>query len=122
MRPGYKQTEVGVIPEDWEVDTTYTYHYLNGNIDILRNLNQGTSIAGITRETLRELYILVPPLKEQRAIAAVLSDIDNLLAALDRLIAKKRAVKTGAMQQLLTGEVRVGEGGNGRWEKKIGAM
>jgi type I restriction enzyme, S subunit len=43
--------------------------------------------------------------------------VDGLLAGLDRLIAKKRAVKTAVMQQLLTGEVRVGEG-NGRWETK----
>jgi type I restriction enzyme, S subunit len=71
---------------------------------------------------LSQIVLPYPPKREeQQAITAVLSDIDNLLAALDRLIAKKRAVKTGAMQQLLTGEVRVGEG-NGRWETvNIGA-
>ena len=49
----------------------------------------------------------VPPLPEQRAIAETLSDVDGLLAALDRLIAKKRDLKQAAMQQLLTGQTRL---------------
>ena len=44
---------------------------------------------------------------EQRAIAEALSDVDGLLAALEALIAKKRAVKQAAMQQLLTGKSRL---------------
>ncbi len=44
---------------------------------------------------------------EQHAIAEVLSDVDGLLAALEELIAKKRAVKQAAMQQLLTGKTRL---------------
>jgi type I restriction enzyme S subunit len=46
----------------------------------------------------------VPPLPEQRAIATALSDVDALIAALDKLIAKKRHLKTATMQQLLTGK------------------
>lgn len=69
--------------------------------------------------TQKKFLVSIPPLPEQQIIAETLLDVDGLLAALDRLIAKKRAVKTGAMQQLLTGEVRVGEGkGNGRWVKR----
>ena len=49
----------------------------------------------------------VPPLPEQRAIAETLSDVDGLLAALDRLIAKKRDLKQAGMQQLLTGQTRL---------------
>jgi type I restriction enzyme S subunit len=55
----------------------------------------------------------VPPLPEQRAIAEVLSDVDGLIAGLDKLIAKKRAVKQAAMQQLLTGKTRLPGFGNG---------
>ena len=58
-----------------------------------------------------------PPLPEQRAIAAALSDADALLAALDRLLAKQRAVKQAAMQQLLTGQTRL-PGFGGEWESK----
>ncbi len=59
----------------------------------------------------------VPPLSEQRAIATALSDVDALLGALDRLIAKKRDLKQAAMQQLLTGQTRL-PGFHGEWEVK----
>jgi type I restriction enzyme S subunit len=54
---------------------------------------------------------------EQRAIAAALSDVDALIGALDRLIAKKRDLKQAAMQQLLTGQTRL-PGFSGEWEIK----
>ena len=61
-------------------------------------------------------YLLpVPPESEQRAIAEALSDVDGLLTALEALIAKKRAVKQAAMQQLLTGKSRL-PGFSGAWE------
>ena len=59
---------------------------------------------------------------EQRAIAAALSDVDALLGALDRLIAKKRDLKQAAMQQLLTGQTRL-PGFHGEWEvKRLGDL
>ena len=59
----------------------------------------------------------LPLLPEQRIIAAVLSDVDVLLAKLDQLIAKKRDLKQAAMQQLLTGQTRL-PGFSGEWEVK----
>lgn len=59
----------------------------------------------------------LPPLHEQRAIAAALSDIDAVLTALDELIAKKRLIKQGAMQELLTGRKRL-QGFSDEWEVK----
>ena len=56
-------------------------------------------------------------LPEQRAIAVALSDVDALIGALDRLIAKKRDLKQAAMQQLLTGQSRL-PGFSGEWEVK----
>lgn len=64
---------------------------------------------------LKEATWAVPTLAEQRAIAEVLSDVDSLLDALDALIAKKRAVKHAAMQQLLTGATRL-PGFSGEWK------
>jgi type I restriction enzyme S subunit len=58
-----------------------------------------------------------PPLLEQRTIATALNDVDELLAGLDRLIAKKRDLKQAAMQQLLTGQTRL-PGFHGEWEVK----
>ena len=60
---------------------------------------------------------LATKLAEQRAIAEALSDVDGLLAALEELIDKKRAIKQAAMQQLLTGETRL-PGFSGAWERK----
>ena len=59
----------------------------------------------------------VPPLPEQRAIAEALSDIDYLIASLDRLIAKNRDIKQATMQQLLIGKTRL-PGFSGEWEVK----
>lgn len=59
----------------------------------------------------------VPPLKEQRAIAAALGDVDALIGSLDRLITKKRDLKQATMQRLLTGQTRL-PGFHGEWEKK----
>jgi type I restriction enzyme S subunit len=65
---------------------------------------------------LAKFLVAYPPLPEQRAIATALSDVDALLAALDRLIAKKRDLKQAAMQQLLTGQTRL-PGFHGEWEE-----
>lgn len=66
---------------------------------------------------LRRFLIPFPSLPEQRAIATALSDVDALLGALDRLIAKKRDLKQATMQQLLTGQTRL-PGFHGEWEIK----
>ena len=56
----------------------------------------------------------LPSLQEQRAIAAALSDVDALIAGLEKMIAKKRDLKQAAMQQLLTGQTRL-PGFSGEW-------
>ncbi len=78
---------------------------------------QTTNLASISKSSLGELPVALPSLSEQRAIAAALSDIDALLAGLDRLIAKKRDLKQAAMQQLLTGQTRL-PGFQGEWVVK----
>ena len=66
---------------------------------------------------LRSLRIVLPPIAEQRAIATVLSDIDELMRSLEALIAKKRVIKQTAMQELLTGRTRL-PGFGGEWEPR----
>lgn len=228
VRPGYKQTEVGVIPEDWEVfnGTALTdligkgasprwqgFAYTNdgmlfvtsenvreGFLDIsqpkylpiafheklsrtklrqndilvnlvgasigrscrvrhsigIANVNQAVAVFRLKDEryapfveyffqapttikrildlqadaarpnislgNLRQFILPLPPLPEQRAIAAALSDVDALIASLDRLIAKKRDMKQAAMQELLTGKRRL-PGFSGEWEvKRLGEI
>ncbi len=90
--------------------------------EMVKALAQGSTRYNISKGALLEAPIPLPPLPEQRAIAAALSDIDALLAGLDRLIAKKRDLKQAAMQQLLTGHTRL-PGFQGEWEvKRLGEI
>jgi type I restriction enzyme S subunit len=73
--------------------------------------------AGMSLSTVQKIEIALPPVPEQRNIAAALSDVDALLGGLDSLIAKKRDLKQAAMQQLLTGQTRL-PGFSGEWEAK----
>ncbi len=83
----------------------------------LRRVATGLKVFGISKRSLRDVRIPLPPPPEQRAIAEALSDADGLLGALEALIAKKRAIKQAAMQQLLTGKTRL-PGFSGEWETK----
>ncbi|MFI5927313.1 restriction endonuclease subunit S [Micromonospora sp. NPDC051543] len=63
--------------------------------------------AGVNLATVAALSTLVPPLAEQSRIAKTLADADAHIAALERMIAKKQAIKQSVMQQLLTGRTRL---------------
>lgn len=67
---------------------------------------------------LSAIEIVVPPKPEQEAIAHSLTDIDELMLLLEKQIAKKKAIKQGAMQELLTGKRRL-PGFAGEWEKTV---
>jgi type I restriction enzyme S subunit len=73
-----------------------------------------SGIPKINREELAQFVVALPPLPEQQAVAAVLSDVDGLIGALDQLIAKKRAIKLATAQQLFTGKTRL-LGSTGTW-------
>lgn len=196
MRLGYKLTEVGVIPEEWDaveldavcwmksgegiteasIDHSYQYPCYGGNglrgytyrfthdgsyaligrqgalcgnvvgvegkffasehavvvkaktgTDIhfltytlgrmrLNRFSESSAQPGLSVSKVLKLSVPVPPTEvEQCAIANALSDVDELISALDRLIAKKRDLKQAAMQQLLTGQTRL-PGFHGEWE------
>lgn len=185
---GYKQTEVGVIPKDWEVTTIGNFAPLQRGFDlpttkveagdypvvysngIVRNhktfqvkgagivtgrsgtigkvhyiendfwphnttlwvtsfgdahvkfvyylfkyigferFKSGSGVPTLNRNDAHSFKITVPTkVDEQTAIATALSDVDNLIQSLEKLIAKKEAIKTGTMQQLLTGKTRLPE-------------
>lgn len=189
LRPGYKRTVIGVIPEDWEVarlgevaelyqpvtisagalsrdgypvygangivgfygstnhdtwQTTITCRgstcgtvnrtvercWITGNamvvnVDQNSRINKeffyflllsqdfadcitGTGQPQIVRGPLADFSVAIPALPtEQAAIAQALSDVDAAITALSRLIAKKRDLRQGAMQRLLTGQTRL---------------
>ena len=93
-------------------------YYLNSNPgrSRLKLIETGTTMKHLNVGDMLQFVVPVPPSKvEQRAIADALSDVDGLLTALEALIAKKRAIKQAAMQQLLTGKTRLPRF-NGKWE------
>ena len=183
---GYKQTEVGVIPEDWKIDkiknlakittgskntqdridsgeypffvrsqtveginsysfdgeavltagdgvgTGKVFHYIKGKFDFhqrvykisdfkseldgyyfflyfsnnfynrIMQMTAKSSVDSVRMEMIADMQIPLPPTKaEQTGIATTLSDADALIQSLEKLIAKKRNIKQGAMQELL---------------------
>jgi type I restriction enzyme S subunit len=202
VKTGYKQTEVGAVPEDWNPDyiediarittggkntqdrvengqypfyvrsqiverinsysfdgeavltagdgvgTGKVFHYINGKFDVhqrvyrisdfakrvngyffylyfsthfynrIMQMTAKSSVDSVRRDMIARMLVPLPPTEEeQRAIATALGDVDALLGALDRLIAKKHDLKQAAMQQLLTGQTRL-PGFHGAWEMK----
>lgn len=96
------------------------------NYNLLSDLGQrqidsfqaGGNREGLNFGQIRSLRIRAPNLrKEQQAIATALSDADALIEALEQLLTKKRQIKQGAMQELLTGQRRL-PGFAGTWEEK----
>jgi type I restriction enzyme S subunit len=82
-------------------------YYLYSHLDFKR-FSSGSGVPTLNRNDAHSFAINVPSKKEeQTAIANALSDVDALLTELENLIAKKQAIKTATMQQLLTGKTRL---------------
>lgn len=108
---------ISVIPE--LLDSRYLNYVLNTEFArkySAKVLSVAIGQANINGQKLKSYPIPLPPTKrEQEAIAKALSDADELINFLDRLIAKKRQIKQGTMQELLTGKKRL-PGFSGKWE------
>lgn len=99
-------------------DKEFICHYINSRTKHLREVvATGNGQPNLNTALIQELTVPLPSAREQRLIAAALSDVDALLAKLDQLIAKKRDLKQATMQQLLTGRTRL-PGYSGAWVKK----
>jgi len=96
------------------LDGRFFAEYLNNCVSFAV---ESTGVPQLTAPQISKYRVPVPPIDEQRAIAAALSDVDALISSLDKLIAKKRDIKQAAMQQLLTGRRRL-PGFSGRWEER----
>ncbi len=101
------------------VSSKYLSAWINsslGKYQVLRNQG-GLAQQHFNVSNLRDLIVALPPtLTEQQTIAEALSDADALIESLEQLIAKKRQIKQGAMQELLTGKKRL-PGFGGEWER-----
>ncbi|MEQ1629893.1 MAG: restriction endonuclease subunit S, partial [Gallionella sp.] len=95
---------------------TEWFYWFFSNRDITNYLTrQGAGRFKLSKAALIQLPCALPSPLEQRAITTALSDVDALLAAQEKLIAKKRDIKQAAMQQLLTGKQRL-PGFSEKWE------
>lgn len=103
-----------------EYKNEYLYHKLILLEKDWEKLSRGSTFDSINSKEVKEILISFPSNpKEQEAIAKVLSDTDELIQSIEKLIEKKKKIKEGTMQELLTGKKRL-EGFKENWEiKKI---
>lgn len=90
-------------------DKEYLY-YLLGSDEIFKQYVQmaaGSSVQNLNKEKVSDLQLKVPPLPEQQRIAKALSDVDSLIFTIEKLLQKKKNIKQGTMQELLTGKKRL---------------
>lgn len=103
-------------------DTSFITFQVESAVKSILALTTGSTFPNIDGKSIRAIQFPLPPLPEQQAIASALSDVGALITALEQLITKKRNIKQGAMQQLLTGKKRL-PGFGGEWEvKKLGEI
>lgn len=133
-------TAVGTLGETYLVEDDHPFYFKDGNIIWLRSLGTcdsrfvqylyssgslddqifdttgGSTVGTYTISNVKKTKVHLPPLPEQRRIAAALGDMDKLVDNLSKRIEKNKAIKQGAMQELLTGKKRL-PGFEGEWEK-----
>lgn len=113
------QSIAAIFPNN-EVKSEYLYQNLGYRYLELRNLSSGDGgRGGLNLKLIHNFKIPLPPTRtEQTAIADALFDMDGLIEGLEKLIVKKRNIKQGAMQELLTGRKRLtGFGENKEFQK-----
>jgi type I restriction enzyme S subunit len=106
-----------------KIEKDFLYHSLIFNEGAWKILEQGSTFTAANSNQIIGFELFVPPTKaEQLAIGIALSDGDTLIKKLEKLIEKKKNIKQGVMQELLTSKLRL-PGFSGKWEtKKLGEV
>lgn len=95
-------------------DVKYLFYVFN-MIDWY-SYNEASGVPSLSSKTIEKIANAIAPFQEQKAIAEALSDTDNLILSIEKLIDKKKKIKQGVMQQLLTGKKRL-PGFSGEWKE-----
>lgn len=105
----FNQRSLRIIPEKNKVAPLFLYHLINSGIfrDRLKPHIQGNTQVYINPPAVMSIPIYLPSLQEQQAIASVLSDFDEHIDNLTELIEKKKAIREGALDDLLSGRTRI---------------
>ncbi len=90
-----------------ELNNIFLYYTLQRRKREFERIAAGSTIKTIGLPFFKELTVLYPPKQEQDRIAAAMLDADALIDSLEQLLTKKRQIKQGAMQELLTGQRRL---------------
>lgn len=120
----YNVALIKATPKD--IEKKYLYYILKQDklfkyIELLSQRSSGQT--GVDLKGLKEYNIPFPTdIKEQKAIATALSDMDDLILSLEKLISKKKLIKEGAMEELLTGKKRLDGFDNEWYEKQLGEI
>lgn len=113
-----------IIPNQAKIVPHYLAHTINSPkiSQIIKSQQAGSGMGFVPKGTMQGILVPVPPKEEQEAIANALSEADAYIESLEKLIAKKCLIKTGVMQELLTGERRL-NGFKSKWlSGKIGQL
>lgn len=118
---GISRQLMAIRVKEW--DAKFLFYSLQQNASRIKAASSGV-IPGLSRSDILNQEIPLPNILEQKAISAALSDVDDLITSLDRLIAKKRDIKHAAMKELLTGKRRLPgfESGNGYKQTEVGLI
>lgn len=117
-KPAYINQHIALLrlPAN-KIDPKFVSYFLasHGPQSELASITDVGAKLGINLTTVGRLNVVYPPLVEQNRVAAALSDADALIESLKRLIAKKRFIKQGAMQELLSSKRRL-SGFTDKWK------
>lgn len=109
----------GLIPKDLsKISSEFYCYYLLSKEQILQHLSSGSTFKELSKESLENLKLPLPPLPEQKKIAEILSTVDKAIEKVDESIEKTQRLKKGLMQELLTGRWNTVDGRQGRREFK----
>ena len=112
------QALTAIRPDSRRLRSEYLLNVLNFRVDYWKAVaSSSRKDPNITSKDIRDFPLALPGVEEQEAIAEALSDVDVLIESLEQLLVKKRQIKQGAMQELLTGKKRL-PGFSGEWEVK----
>lgn len=109
---------VYVISKFEKVDGKYFYYFFSKNfLQEVEKYTAKSTVDSVRRPMIANMEFPLPPFKEQQAIASALSDFDEHIDNLTELIEKKKAIRDGALEDLVSGRTRL-DGFNGEWEEK----
>ncbi|MCC7571050.1 restriction endonuclease subunit S [Candidatus Micrarchaeota archaeon] len=106
---------VYVISKFEKVDGKYFYYFFSKNfLQEVEKYTAKSTVDSVRRPMIANMEFPLPPFKEQQAIASALSDFDEHIDNLSELIEKKKAIREGALEDLLSGRTRL-DGFDGEW-------